>query len=816
MKSFLDVLLPLPLAQYFTYKIPPEFERRIEVGMRVSVPFGKSKIYTGIICKIHDQQPLHYEAKYIDQVLDDESIVTAEQLAFWQWIASYYMCAEGEVMKAALPGALLLESETIIQLNTSTTEAEVELTDDEFLITEALHAQSSLKVHEVMQLLDKKRVLPILNALVQKGVVDLTQELYEQYKPKLVRYVRLHPSYASDEALHKLLDQLSRAPKQREVILNLFSLQAKDKGPIEVATLTKVSNASSGTIKILIVKDILEEYHLQKDRIHYDTENSSGDLELSTVQQTAHAQIEQGFKKNRVCLLHGVTSSGKTEIYIKLIEKALQLKKQILYLLPEIALTTQLISRLQSYFGQEVLVYHSKYSVQERVEVYRHIKEGTKGKIVIGARSSVLLPFTNLGLIVVDESHESSYKQYDPAPRYHARDAAIVLAKQFDANIVLGSATPGVESYFNAQQDKYQLVELGERFKNILPPVIKTIHLGDKHKRKEMKGNFSNDLILAIERTLKAQKQVILFQNRRGYSPILTCNSCGHVPQCANCDVSLTYHQYNNQLRCHYCGYHMAMQTHCLVCESNQLTTKGFGTEQIEAELKELFPKATSARMDLDTTRGKHGYEKIIHAFENAEIDILVGTQMLSKGLDFRNVDLVGIMSADSLLNYPDFRAYERSFQLMLQVAGRAGRTQQQGEVLIQSFNPNHAIIKQVVRYDYAGMYRDQIKDREVFHYPPFFRLIRLTFKGRDFNRVNDASQWTADVMRQQFGEHVLGPEYPPISRIRNQYHKNVLLKIPQGQSLPKTKKVLRRVLKSYEAIGSYRSVRVIINVDPY
>ena len=816
MSHFIDVILPLPLEKHFTYEVTEAEAKKIQSGMRVAVPFGKTKVYTGIVSKIHRQAPQIYEAKPIEQLLDETPVVTQQQLAFWKWIATYYMCAEGEVLRAALPSAFLLESETVIELNQAANIEDENLKDDELLVYEALQNQSLLKIQDVMQILDKKNVLPVINSLVRKNAVIVNQELYKQYTPKLVRYVRLHPEYAKEGKLKGLLEELSKAPKQRQVVLSLFSLATNRKKPIMATELVKKSGVSSAVVKALVVKSILEEYHQQKDRVLYKGEPATKEIHLNEHQETAIAEIKSVFSEGNVCVLHGVTSSGKTEIYMKLIEKVIAEGKQILYLLPEIALTTQLISRLQAHFGDDVLVYHSKYSVNERVEVYQHVLNRTKGKIVIGARSSIFLPFVDLGLIVVDESHEATFKQFDPAPRYHARDAAVVLASFFGANVLMGSATPSVESYYNALHQKYGLVSLSKRYGNVQPPSIELVDIKEKQRKKQMTGHFSDRLLEAIKETLENEKQVILFQNRRGYSPILECNTCGHSPQCPNCDVTLTYHRHNNKLRCHYCGYHIAMQTKCMACGSTELTTKGFGTEQIETELNALFPEHKTGRMDLDTTRGKYGYERIITAFENREMDILVGTQMLAKGLDFRNVDLVAVMNADSLLNFPDFRAHERSFQLLLQVAGRAGRTKNRGKVLIQTYNPFHQILQQVSTNDYLGMYKGQLDERHNFKYPPIFRLIKLSFKGRDYNQVNDASAWFAKTLRQSLKENVLGPEFPPVARIRNEYYKNIMIKIPPKQSLKKTKEYLKKVRASYASIGTFNRVRIIINVDPY
>ncbi|GGW99374.1 replication restart helicase PriA [Salegentibacter mishustinae] len=816
MPYFIDVILPLPLQKRFTYAITEAEANFLEEGMRVAVPFGKSKVYTAIMAAIHQNPPQVYEAKPINQILDKNPLVTKHQLKFWAWIASYYMCAEGDVLKAALPGAFLLESESIVELKKDANVEEAEVGDEEYLVIEALQRQSSVKIQEVMKILDKKTVLPIINALVQKELVVLNQEIYEQYKPKKIRFVRLNPDYDNEARMHQLLDDLEKAPKQKEALLSFFSIKAQHKKPLKVKDLSDKSGVSAAIIKSLIKKKILEEFYEKTDRVTFSGESSQTGIQLSEIQQKAFSEIEDGLQDQDVCLFHGITSSGKTEIYIKLIEKVIANGQQALYVLPEIALTTQLIERLRAYFGDKVLVYHSKYSINERVEVYRHILEDSeKARIVIGARSSIFLPFANLGLVVVDEEHETSFKQFDPAPRYHARDAAVVLANLFKAKTILGSATPSLESYFNAQHHKYAFVELNRRYGNVLEPEIEIVDIKTKYKKKEMKGHFSDRMLAEIKETLDVGEQVILFQNRRGFSPVLECNTCGHSPQCPNCDVSLTYHSHNNQLRCHYCGYHIAMQKKCMACDSPEITTKGFGTEQIETELKAIFPDYKTARMDQDTTRGKYAYEKLITAFEQQEIDILIGTQMLTKGLDFRKVNLVGIMNADNLLNFPDFRAHERSFQLMLQVAGRAGRTKKRGKVLIQSYNPHHQIIQQVSMGDYAGMYKDQLEERYNYKYPPFYRLIRITLKCRDYSKTNEGADWLAAGMKNVFKENVLGPEFPPVARIRNEYHKNILLKIPQQQSLGKTKKILQRIMESFKAIGAFRSIKVVINVDP-
>jgi primosomal protein N' (replication factor Y) len=816
MPYFINVILPIPLEKLFTYSISDAEAKFLEPGMRVAVPFGKSKIYSALVHEVHQVPPIAYEAKEIHQILDETPLVTKTQIKHWSWIASYYMCSIGEVFRTAVPSAFLLESETLILRNTKFESEESELLDDEFLVYEALQHQSILRVHEISAILDKKTILPVLNRLLDKNIILLKEEVYEQYKPKMVRYVRLGNEYLSEEKLEELLKSLTRAKKQSQVVLSLFQLQATTKKPIKVSELEESSKSSSAIIKALIDKNILEEYYVQTDRVVYSDNDENSDLkDLNEYQQEALVAIKENFKDKKPTLLHGVTSSGKTEVYVKLIEDCLKTGKQALYLLPEIALTTQLISRLQEYFGEKVAVYHSKYSVQERVEVWNNVLANKpKAQIVIGARSALFMPFKSLGLVIVDEEHESSFKQYDPAPRYHARDAAIVLANFHEANILLGSATPSVESFYNVQVGKYGYASILRRFGNVLMPDIELVDIKEQSRKKRMKGHFSERLFNEITETLENGEQIILFQNRRGFAPIVECTTCGNSPQCPNCDVSLTYHQYKKQLRCHYCGHHIALPLACDACGSPTLDTKGFGTEQIEQELQKLYPEAKVGRMDLDTTRGKYGYEKIITAFEQQELDILVGTQMLTKGLDFRNVSLVGIMNADTLLNFPDFRAHERSFQLLTQVAGRAGRTKKRGKVIIQSYNPYHQILKQVSTGDFEGMYKEQLYERQQHKYPPVNRILKITFKHKDYNKINEAAEWFTKGLRNSFGVHVLGPEFPPVARIRNQYLKHVLIKIPSAQSLAKTKNSIKRIEKSFNAISQYASVRVIYNVD--
>ena len=817
MPFFVEVILPLSLSKTFTYQVSESEFDYIKIGMRVAVPFGKSKIYTALVIDLHNNQPTLYDAKEIHQILDEIPIVSEIQIAHWQWIASYYMCAFGDVYRGAMPSGLLLESETIISQKNDTFLDESQLSDEEYLIYEALQQQSSLKVADIMAILNKKNCFPIIQKLLDKNVIALDEEMIETYKPKLVKYVRLHSNYEWDEALGELLEFLKSASKQKALLLQYFQLKAMDKNPILAKKLIDSAHSTPVVLKALVEKAVFETYFIQEDRVNFSENSKPKKLELSAAQQIAYDAINYILKQKEVCLLHGVTSSGKTEIYTKIIEDYLEKDQQVLYLLPEIALTTQLVSRLSHYFGNKVAVFHSKYSNNERIEVWNQVNANSeKAKIVIGARSALFLPFTNLGCIIIDEEHEQTFKQVDPAPRYHARDAAIVLANFHKAKVVLGSATPSLETYYNANSGKYGLVTLSERYGNVMMPDITLVDLKDKYFRKKMSGHFSDVLIEEISKAITLGEQVILFQNRRGYSPLMECMTCGHVPQCQQCDVSLTYHKHKNQLRCHYCGYSIAKPTNCHSCSSVDLTTKGFGTEQIQQELISLFPSATIGRMDQDTTRGKFGFEKIINSFKNREISILVGTQMLAKGLDFDNVTLVGIMNADNMLYHPDFRAFERSFQMMTQVSGRSGRSEKRGNVIIQTYNPNHNTIQQVTNNDYSGMYNEQLYERKNFQYPPFFKLIKLTIKHRDFDKLKEGSMWLYEVLKQHLQMPVLGPEEPSISRIRNEYIRTILIKIPTNSTVGSTKKQLHKMLNSFEAVPQYRSIKTIINVDYY
>jgi len=817
MPFYIDVIVPLSLAQTFTYQVTETEFEFLQPGFRVMVPFGNSKYYTALVTAKHQNTPEKYQAKDIFLIIDQAPIVTAQQLQLWQFIANYYMCNIGDVFVAAMPSLFLLESETTIQLNSDQNISSTELTDQEFLIYQALEQQASLKIKEIQQILNKKEVFKPIHKLLEKEVITLAEEVTEKYKPKQLKYIKLASQYTLEQAsLTALLDQVSRAEKQRQLLLTYFQLAATQPHVLAKEVLEK-SKTNSTVLKSMVTKSILETYYLDQDRVIFKDVVPT-EIVLSEAQNQAFVQIQESFLDHTTTLLHGVTASGKTEIYIKLIEQVSAQNKQVLFLLPEIALTTQLVSRLTAYFGNDVAVYHSKYSASERAEVWHQVlAQSKKAKVVIGARSAIFLPFSNLGLIVIDEEHEQTYKQFDPAPRYHARDTAIMLAHIHKAKVLLGSATPSLETYYNTVQKKYGKVELTKRFNNVVLPDIELIDLTEKYKKKQMVGHFSDKMLDAIRDALALNEQIIVLQNRRGYSPYVECNSCGEVPHCVNCDVSLTYYKYTGNLRCNYCGFTIPFEKRCTKCHATDMNTKGFGTEQIETELTAIFPKIRIARMDQDTTRGKNSFEKIIGDFKNGEIDILVGTQMLAKGLHFDNVTLVCVPNADNMLHIPDFRSHERAYQLLMQVAGRAGRSQKKGLVMIQTYNPYHAIIQQVCTNDYLGMYKEQLYERSNFKYPPYYRLIKITLKHKDPEKLKAGAFWLYQTLTQQFpGFQILGPEEPAVNKIKNEYIRTILFKISNKEHLGNSKKRMQRILTSFDSISQYRSIKISINVDFY
>lgn len=822
--TFIDVILPLPLPNLYTYRIPVALDHDLQIGQRVVVPFGRGgKLYSALIKRTHSNPPKEYQAKYIQSVLDEYPIVNKIQLEHWDWIANYYISTLGEVFNAALPGALKLASETKVLLNVEFDGNPTDLADNEYLIYEALEVRNILSLQEIAEILNIKNVHRVVKSLIEKRAIVVEEELKRKYKPKIVQYVRFTPYANHEENLKTIFDQLKRATKQLEIIMSFIQLSNRynsESTEVKKIELQKSVDATSSVINQLVKKNIFEVYDIEVDRIGKYDKDLQGEKILNKYQKKAYAEIKKQFTEKDIVLLHGVTSSGKTEIYIKLIQEALDRGEQVLYLLPEIALTTQLIKRLQKVFGDKIGVYHSKFNENERVEVWNKVLSFQQTKsstfqIVMGARSAMFLPFSKLGLIIIDEEHENTFKQYDPSPRYHARDTSIVLAKLHGGKVLLGSATPSVETYWNAQEGKYGLVEITKRHGGVMMPEILCADIKEATRKKIMKSHFSPLLMQLMEEAFENKEQVILFQNRRGYAPFMLCEECGHVPQCNNCDVSLTYHKNSNQLKCHYCGSSKSMPPACNACGTTRITLKGFGTEQIEEELAILFPQIKVARMDADTTRSKNAYHDLITNFEDRKVDVLVGTQMVTKGLDFDNVALVGILNADTMLNFPDFRAFERSYQLMSQVSGRAGRKSKRGKVLIQSYDPHHPIIRQVIDHDYLGMYKAEVLERRNFKYPPFERLIQFTLKHKKAEVLNEGAKEFADDLKLKFGDRILGPEYPYVSRVNNNYQKNILLKIERGISSARTRELIKEVKQKFEAFSEYKSIRILVDVDP-
>ncbi len=815
MLYYADVILPLALDKTYTYAVEEQDYYFLKPGFRVAVSFGKSKVYTGVVIKLHVIQPQRYTPKFIEFILEDFPSISENQLKLWQWISDYYHCKLGEVMRAAFPATFLLESETEIVKKEFLDEKSV-MTDEEYLVIEALEAKS-LSIKEITEILDKKSVLGVIQGMFTKGYIDLNQKIVKKYRPKKIRYARLLNSLSSEESLKKLFHSLKNSPKQKQLLMGVFENNPSGSEWKKVPDLLRRTSLNSNVLKVMISKGILEDTYFREDRLLYDFDKKDKLTALSKNQKTSLLKIESAFDCKDIVLFQGVTGSGKTEIYMELISKAVERGDQVLYMLPEISLTPQMVMRLQSRFGKNVTVYHSKFSIHERTEVwYNVLNNSSKARVVVGTRSAIFLPFYQLGLIIIDEEHELSYKQFDPAPRYHARDTAIILSRIYNAKILMGSATPSIESSFNLMKDKFGGVRLNERFGNIELPEIVTIDLKLSYKKKEMNGAFSNTLIDTIETTLSNDKQVILFQNQRGYAPVMECLDCGHTPQCNQCDVSLTFHQPSKQLKCHYCGFSIAAPIQCHACGSVQLQTKGVGTQQIQEQVESFFPKVKTARMDWDTTRGKWAFDKLINAFVDGDIKILVGTQMVVKGLDFENVHLVGVLNADHLLNFPDFRAHERTYQMLSQVSGRAGRKNTRGKVLIQTYQPDHPIIQQVIKSDYEKMLEQQLKERLEYHYPPFYRLTRIVIKHRDVETVRIASKWIFNVLDQSYKGEILGPVFAPIARMRNQYHMQILIKIGKQQSRNELKKLINITMKSFESVGKFRSCKVAVNVDPY
>ena len=815
MLYYADVILPLALDRPYTYAVEKQDFLFLKPGFRVAVSFGKSKVYTGVVIKLHNLQPQRYTPKFIEFILEDSPSISKRQLELWQWISEYYHCKLGEVMRAAFPATFLLESETVI-VKKEFEDDKSTITDEEYLVYEALESKS-LTINEIIEIIGRKSVLGLIHNMFTKGYIDLHQKIAEKYKPKKIRFARLLNHLSSKESLKKLFNSLKNSPKQKQLLMGVFDNNPSGSEWKKVPDLLRKTSVKSNVLKAMISKGILEEAYFREDRLLYDFDKKDTSISLSKNQKNSLLNIESAFENKDIVLFQGVTGSGKTEVYMELIFKAIERGDQVLYMLPEISLTPQMVFRLQSRFGKNVTVYHSKFSIHERTEVWNNVlNNSSKARVVVGTRSAIFLPFYQLGLIIIDEEHELSYKQFDPAPRYHARDSAIILSQIYGAKILLGSATPSIESSFNLMKAKFGGVQLNERYGNIELPEIVTIDLKLSYKKKEMNGAFSQTLIDAIETTLANDKQVILFQNQRGYAPVMECLDCGHTPQCSQCDVTLTYHQPSNQLKCHYCGFTIAAPIQCHGCGGIHLQTKGLGTQQIQEQVESFFPGVKTARMDWDTTRGKWAFDKLINAFVEGDIKILVGTQMVVKGLDFQNVHLVGVLNADHLLNFPDFRAHERTYQMLSQVSGRAGRKNIRGKVLIQTYQPQHPIIQQVIRSDYEGMLDQQLEERIEYHYPPYYRLIKMVVKHRDVEKVRIASKWIFNVLNQSYKGEILGPVFPPIARLRNRYHMQILIKIGKDQSRNELKKLIQSTIKSFESVSQFRSCKITVNVDPY
>ena len=808
--AWVEVILPLPIPKTYTYGVPDAFKERIREGCRAEVVFGKNKKYAGIIKSVSTLKP-PFVTKSLLNIIDDEPIVYAEQLGLWKWMAEYYMCSEGEVMAAALPTHLKLSSETILIFNEEYGEDFSDLDHEEYLVAEALLIKKELKITEIQLIADHVNVYPLIKRLIDKRVCFAWEALLERYKEKKETFVQLHPDLKQEDRLEEVLNRL-KAPKQMELLLGFLHL-SRAEGEVSQAALLKKSGASAAQLNALVSKGILLKESRSVDRLHLLSQKVEVNFELNSAQEVALTQIESVWAQKEVCLLHGITSSGKTQLYIKQIERFVNEGSQVLYLLPEITLTAQIIRRLQLHFGGNIAIYHSKFNNNERVELWTKIKTGTL-KIIVGARSAIFLPFSKLGLIIVDEEHDASFKQQEPAPRYNARDTAIYYASIFGAKVLLGSATPSVESYFNALNNKYGLVTLSERYGGLQLPEIKIIDTRKVAASKKGKVLISPQLKAAMEHALQDDRQVILFQNRRGYAPILICATCGFIPRCRNCDVTLTLHKFSNKLHCHYCGTTYTKPTACPACGSVNWIEKDFGTEKIEEKLGEDFPEYRIARMDVDAVRGKHAHDTLIKLFEQHRIDILVGTQMVVKGLDFEKVSLVGILDADGLLSFADFRVNERAFQLMEQVSGRAGRKRERGLVLIQASRINHPVLLFLQEHNFIKFYENEIAMRRQFFYPPYSRLIRLTLKHGKKETVEEAAGVLGGFLQKDF-KNLVGPAAPVIGRVRGMYLMEILIKLSKDASrIRNQKRVLANWADLLKADKRFKSVAVVADVD--
>ena len=821
---FVDVLLPVPITKLFTYRVPFELNAQVAIGCRVIVQFGKKNVITGVIARIHSNPPEVYQAKYIIDVLDAEPVVLQKQLDLFHWMAAYYMCTAGEVLNVAMPSGLKLSSESKIQLNPAFDfgDAPIPFTDQESLILNVLERDQIVTYSEVARILQVKSFLKVIKSLIAKGAILIFEEVKEKYAPKKETTIRLAAHWLGEGYLEELMNELEQKPKQQDVLLAYLkhvpvfqNVSLNAKGLSKKVLLDE--GISESSVNTLVKNKVFESFQNIISRFDLSDKKNDVEIKLSEIQALTVTEILNNFEKKQTVLFHGITGSGKTEIYIELINEVINQGGQVLYLLPEIALTTQIVSRLQQVFGDRMGVYHSKFSDNERVEIWRGLLSG-RFSLIVGVRSSVFLPFEHLGLVIVDEEHEFSYKQYDPAPRYHARDVAQVLARLHSAKVLMGTATPSFESYFLAQEGKYGYVTLNERYGDAVLPKINYTDLLEERRQKTIKGDFSSVLIQRIAEVLARNEQIIIFQNRRGYAPYIACDDCGWIPKCNNCAVSLTYHMYYNQLRCHYCGHHERVPVTCPACGSTKLKTIGFGTEKLEEDLKLLFPEARIQRMDLDTTRKKYSYQKIITDFEQGDIDILVGTQMVSKGLNFDHVTLVGVFDIDRMLHFPDFRSFERTYQLAVQVSGRSGRKEKPGEVIIQTTSLQQPVLHYITHQDFARFYNHEIEERLKYKYPPFYRLVRITIKHRDPEiLVRGADLLASDIRKSIYGILVLGAHEPLISKIRNFYLREIIIKIARNsRQLHQHKTKLADLANSIKQQKDFKQLIVVFDVDPY
>lgn len=818
--KYADVILPLPLQNRYTYRIPTDLEKAVVAGCRVIVHFGKKRYYTAIVLEVHSRQPeTGYETKEIFALLDAAPILRRPQLRFWQWISSYYLCALGDVYKAALPSGLKLESETAVTYNADF-EADMPLRPNEQSILDAFSGVIKLTVSELEKKTGLRNVMPVIASLISKGAVAVSEELKKGFVPKKQAFIRLAAAYYQEEKLQTAFDELKRAKKQEMLLVTFLELShalnpALSK-EVSRKELLEYSAYAPNVLEGLLKRGILESYEKEVGRLQVPVTRIQPLSPLSEAQEKAYDEIHENFKEKDVCLLHGVTSSGKTEVYVRMIADALRVGRQVLYLLPEIAITTQITERLSRLFGDKLVVYHSKFSDNERVEIWNKLLHGKEPLVVLGVRSSLFLPFKDLGLVIVDEEHETSYKQQEPAPRYHARNAAIVLAGMHGAKTLLGSATPSIDSYFNATAGKYGLVELKTRYGDCLMPEIIPVDIKDLRRRKIMKDTlFSPLLIQKMQEALARNEQVILFQNRRGFAPIIECKQCGWIPHCEHCDVSLTYHKFKNQLVCHYCGYTQHAPYHCPACGGQELRMLGFGTEKVEEEIAVLFPSAKTERLDFDTARTRTAYERILSDYEKGKTHILIGTQMLTKGLDFENVSVVGILNADSLMNFPDFRAHERAFQLMVQVSGRAGRRDKRGTVVLQTSQPDHPLIRMVEQMDYKSMVRLQLSERSMFRYPPYYRLIVMVLRSRNETVLRELSAVYAGKLVARLGDRVLGPVTPVITRIQTLHIRQIILKVEITAAIAPIRELLDQVHLEMQSYVAFKQIMLHYDVDP-